>query len=350
MAWFRSPRGSEPGVLNSTGASAIVDAAIDNAGTFEATAGTLTLNSDTVDNTGTLEANGGKLIIASNTDITGNMTVTIRGSGTPSLQGGSSIQSLDLNDTFSGAGTLQLDHSQFYDGTITGFSKGDVLDLINLAYSANEYAIWNDGTLTIYNGQTPEETIAMTGDYAPNNFAVIDDAGATEVAFQSVDKWTRISEGGKWNNASAWSAGVPTDTINAAIDGTGTYAVAISKIVEAKTLAIGDPNATLDGSGTLKTGLLYNEGIIQADGQTLTIGELAGANTSNPVTNMGTLEATDGGVLRINDSSIDNTGTGTHGIIVDGLLSEFLIGTGNLQLDGGGDVTLENGGLITVRK
>ena len=324
--------------------------AIINFGTIEATAGgTLTLNSDTVDNNGTLEANGGKLVVASNTDITGNATVTIKDSGTAEFAGGSSLQPLDLNARFSGLGTLQLDYSQFYDGTITGFGTGDALVLTNLAHSANEYAIWNNGVLTIYEGVTPEETIAISGDYAPNNFAVINDDGNTEVVLQPVDQWTQILQGGSWGTAANWSAGVPTSTTNAAIDGSGAYTVTISGDVEARTLAIGDPNATLEGTGTLTTGALYNEGTILAGtGQTLTISDPSGANTGDhPIINQGTLEATGGGVLDIQDNRIDNAGTGTHGIIVDGASSGLVVDTGNLQLAGGGDVTLENGGQIT---
>ena len=52
-------------------------------------------------------------------------------------------------------------------------------------------------------------------------------------------------------------------------------------------------------------------------------------------------------MLDIQDNRIDNTGTGTHGIVVDGASSALLVDTANLRVAGGGDVTLENGGVIT---
>ena len=45
---------------------------------------------------------------------------------------GSSTQTLTLNVTFSGSGTLELDNSQNYGGTITGFGAGTTIDLTDL--------------------------------------------------------------------------------------------------------------------------------------------------------------------------------------------------------------------------
>ena len=64
-----------------------------------------------------------------------------------------------MNAAFSGAnnaGTLQLDHSQYYDGTVSGLALGDVIDLADTAATT---AAWNGSTLAI-NGVTATFTIA----------------------------------------------------------------------------------------------------------------------------------------------------------------------------------------------
>ncbi len=103
------------------------------------------------------------------------------------------------------------------------------------------------------------------------------------------------------------------------------------------------------GTATIGTGDGHFQLINGADATILAdgIGYLAGTltiDTGNTVINRGTLEAIDGGKLDIQDGKIDNTGTGAHGIIDDGTL---LVDTATLKLTGGGDVTLENGGLLT---
>ena len=114
-------------------------------------------------------------------------------------------------------------------------------------------------------------------------------------------------------------------------------------------LDLDNVNNTIEGAGAIGTGdghfKLENQAAatINADvgGQTLTI------DTGNTIFNKGTLAATNGGTLDIQDSAIDNhTGTGAHGIVVDGA-STLLVDTGTLKLTGGGDVTLESGGQIT---
>ena len=88
---------------------------------------------------------------------------------------------------FSGTGTLELAHSLggAYGGTITGFGSGDAIILDDIAFSKGEYAIWCDGKLTIYECGIALETIAISGNYGRNSFAVIDDGGKAEVVFGS---------------------------------------------------------------------------------------------------------------------------------------------------------------------
>src|SRR5262249_31066549 len=82
-------------------------------------------------------------------------------------------------------------------------------------------------------------------------------------------------------------------------------------------------------------------GTIDATGGTLTL------TTGNTIENAGLLEATKGGTLDVQDAEIHNTGTGAHGIFVDGT-SELLVDTTTLKLTGGGHVSLASGSHITA--
>src|SRR5262249_43468974 len=86
---------------------------------------------------------------------------------------------------FFDGGTLELAHSLdgAYCGTITGFGRGDAIILDDVAFSRGEYAIWCNGKLTIYECGVALETIAISGNYERNSFAVIDAGGKAEVAF-----------------------------------------------------------------------------------------------------------------------------------------------------------------------
>jgi hypothetical protein len=80
----------------------------------------------------------------------------------------------DQNVMFTGPGVLELEHSQSYGGTVSGFGLGDAIDLNDLAYSANESLTWtqdgDDGVLTVDdNGGT--EHITLDGDYSFGEFA-----------------------------------------------------------------------------------------------------------------------------------------------------------------------------------
>ena len=126
-------------MLDSTGTSVIVDATINNTGTIKSTGGgTLTINSGALDNSGTLKVTHGSTLDVS-ADVSGDGTVIIKNGGQADFTG-----AFNENVTFSGAGTLAL--AQSYTGTVSGFGKGDKIDLTTLAYSRREYAIWTQTT------------------------------------------------------------------------------------------------------------------------------------------------------------------------------------------------------------
>ncbi len=170
------------GVIDATGVLSLNAGTTTNSGLLEATSGGTLQIEGSISNSGLIEANGGTVFVASTASITGDPSVTITDGGVAEFAGGSSAQTLVLNATFSGAGTLQLDHSQHYGGTITGFGTGDTIDLTDLTYSTSETDVWNSATdtLTIYSG-TQSSSLIFSGSYGQNSFALKDAGGDTEV-------------------------------------------------------------------------------------------------------------------------------------------------------------------------
>ena len=104
---------------------------------------------------------------------------------------------------------------------------------------------------------------------------------------------------------------------------------------------------TIEGAGTIGSGeylKLLNQA--QATINANVSGAMLALDTGNTIINKGTLEATGGGELDIQDGKIHNAGTidNGDGIIVDSG-SELVVDTATLKLTGSGDVTLENGTL-----
>ena len=304
--------------------------------------GTVSIDGSGLTNTGGIGVIGHGSTLNVTADVIGSGTVAIINGGRADFKG-----AFNEDVTFSGAGTLALAHSKHYRGTVSGFANGDKLDLTNLQYSPAEYAVWRDNVLTIYNGATPEESIRMSGDYAANNFALVNDgAGGTEVVYRTVDEWARFSahgnlQSGRWGNGSNWSQGVvPTSATKAAIDGSNAYSVTVTRSINSispaivKSVAIGDAHATLDGAGTLTaTKSLYNAGTIQPGGDhqkfTLTTDRLFNAST-------GIIQANGAHTLTINELGNGNANFGTIGAFAGALLT----------ISHGGTATNERGGII----
>jgi hypothetical protein len=164
------------GTIDATGTNALVvdtgNNLIDNSGRLEATGGGgLTVNS-AVDNSGNLWANGGNITI--NGAVTGNGTATISGAAT--LEFGAA--SAENTSFAAGAtGTLKLDQSSNFTGTLTGFGAGDSIDLTDVASGANTTigfaanADGSGGTLTVSDG-THTAGIALFGQYSAAGFQV----------------------------------------------------------------------------------------------------------------------------------------------------------------------------------
>ena len=99
-------------------------------------------------------------------------------------------------------------------------------------------------------------------------------------------------------------------------------------------------NNTISGAGTISNLDLDNEaaGTINATGGALVL------NTGTTIDNAGLLEATASGTLDVQDSDINNSGTGTLGIAIDAT-SKLVVDVTSLKLDGGGVVTLTGGAI-----
>ena len=158
--------------------------AISNSGTLEATgSGGLVIESDLA-NSGSLWANNANLTVHGG--VTGSGSATI--SGTATLEfGGASTEDTSFANV--GDGTLKLDHSSAFTGTVSGFNAGDHIDFADmvsgigttLSYQANSTA--TGGTLRVNDGVHIAE-IALQGVYSAAGFQGATDAGnGTAVAY-----------------------------------------------------------------------------------------------------------------------------------------------------------------------
>jgi FecR protein len=273
------------------------DLTLVNRGTVDADLNGQVLSIETgnaVTNDGLLEAtNGGILHVFD--DVTGSGSVKIFGDGTVVFAG-----AFHEDVAFAGTGTLELAHSVdgAYGGTITGFGGGDKLILDDVAFdtTGNEYAVWCNGVLSIYDNGTLQDQINVIGNYSKNSFAVVDDGGKIEVVLIG-DEWIGPSpedRSGKWVIGSNWTLGVPTSELNAIVDLPGRYTITTSGHQAANSLTITDQDATLTGSGTLTLGTLDNDGTIKAaHGKKLVI------NFDGTSDNFGTFEAAAGKLVLV---------------------------------------------------
>jgi hypothetical protein len=169
------------GTILANGANALViddgRTQVANSGILEATgAGGLQVKSD-ISNTGELWANGGNVTV--NGAVSGSGTAEIDGSGTLEL-GAAATPAVQFGAGASG--TLKLDQSGGFSGTIAGFAAGDGIDLADLgfgssttlAFAAN--ADGSGGTLLASDG-TQTASLQLLGQYAATGFQATADAG-----------------------------------------------------------------------------------------------------------------------------------------------------------------------------
>ncbi len=144
---------NDSGIIDAVGGSNTIGAgtAVINYGTIEATGGTLAIHAAIV-NAGTLKAEGGTLVVDG--DISGTGTATIGNGGTLDL-GGADAQTV----TFDGLGTLRLEASSHFTGTISGLAAGDIIDLAGTVVTSAYF----EGTTLYVNGQPTAFDISVPG-------------------------------------------------------------------------------------------------------------------------------------------------------------------------------------------
>jgi hypothetical protein len=144
--------------------------AVTNAGVLEATGDGGLVIASAIANTGNLWANGGNVTILG--DVSGTGTATIDGTATLEFAKASAENTVF---DFGAAGTLKLDQSANFTGTVSGFDTGDTIDLADigfgtgttLAYTAN--AANSGGVLSISDG-VHSAGIQFVGHYTTTDF------------------------------------------------------------------------------------------------------------------------------------------------------------------------------------
>ena len=169
-SWTRNYNGVIGANSNLTTATTI-NVAFNNSGTVDVKAGTMVFGG-TVTNSGTLHADGG--IIKINNAVTDTGNALIDGSTLEYVQGSTE------HVTFGSAtgGTLKLDNSPLFNGTVAGFRAQETIDLTNISFLNSSQASYNPttGTLTV-SDSTPAHTanIVLQGSYQNSQFTTADD-------------------------------------------------------------------------------------------------------------------------------------------------------------------------------
>ena len=185
------------GVLDSTGDSFINGATITNTGTIDVTGGTLIIDAtSTFINSGTLETNGGNLII--DTTLSGNLEI----------KGGAELE-LGANSPYSAAavtfdpdatGTLKLDHSQSFGGTVAGLDD-NTIDLADIS--------------SVRDGLTVLPTVTYSGDSTHGTLTIISNVDHTEAQIQLTGDYTGVT----WSATSDGHGGTSVTEVPGVIAG-----------------------------------------------------------------------------------------------------------------------------------
>jgi hypothetical protein len=154
-----------------------------NSGTLEASGpGGLTVASS-IANSGVLWANASYLTVQG--EVSGSGIAKIDGAGTIDFEASSTANVVFGSGA---AGTLKLGDAFHFNGTISGFTGSDTIDLADLSsatasLSYSENAAGGGGTLTISDGSHSLE-LSLVGAYSADNFSLVaDQAKGTLVSY-----------------------------------------------------------------------------------------------------------------------------------------------------------------------
>jgi hypothetical protein len=167
------------GTIDATGTNALVldtgSNVITNSGTLEATgSGGLIVNS-AVANSGSLLADGGNLTF--NGAVTGNGSATISGAASLEFVGASAQ---NVNFAAGSTGTLKLDDSAEFTGSVSGLTTTTYIDLADLSWAQGQMVASfsgdaSGGKLTVSDG-TQSDTINLAGDYTQSGWTLSQDS------------------------------------------------------------------------------------------------------------------------------------------------------------------------------
>ena len=275
------------GVLDSTGDSFITGATITNTGTIDVTGGTLTIDAtSTLNNTGgTLETNGGNLII--NAAIVGSLD--IKGGGVLELGSSSANAYSQATVTFEprATGTLKLDHSETFSGTVTGLDD-NTIDLADIVYGSNPTVSYagnaSGGILSVFENGIDVSNIHLTGDYLGVHWALTGDG--------SSQHGTDVME-------------VPGAVAGLDPNGNATQGVALT--------------ASITDGGQTVSGATYDWQVSHDGGKTW-----VNANGTNGLSSYTPVEADEGQLLRVALSFTDNSGEPEKSFVSAGVVQESL--------------------------
>jgi hypothetical protein len=292
------------GELVSTGDSFITGADITNTGTIDVTSGTLTIDATSIlNNTGTLETNGGNLII--DTAFAGSLEIK----GAAALELGSADAYSHVTVTFEpeATGTLKLDHSEAFSGTVAGLDD-NTIDLVDIAYGSNPTVSYagdaSGGILSVFVGGVDVSNIKLTGDYLGVHWSLTDDG--------SSGHGTDVME-------------VPGAVAGLDHNGNAIQGVALT--------------ASITDGGQTASGATYDWQVSHDGGNTW-----VNANGTNGISNYTPVEADEGQLLRVALSFTDNSGQPETSFVSAGVVQESQTGDLVATLD---HTTAQQG--VTIR-
>ncbi|WP_263293041.1 beta strand repeat-containing protein [Pseudomonas sp. BF-R-30] len=223
------------GLIHASGVNALLidtgNSAVTNTGVLQASgSGGLVIESALV-NSGSLWANDGNITIHGDAQGGGSATI----SGSAMLEFGAAS---DQHVTFDSgaAGTLKLDVSTAFSGSVSGFAEGDTLNFGDIAFGANTqitYAANDTGTggLLIVNDGAHAAQVALNGQYAAAGLQANAEGSGSELAYDAAAANHRML-GGLANDTLVGGAGddlflggLGNDTLNGGL-GNDTFAFA----------------------------------------------------------------------------------------------------------------------------
>ena len=299
-----------------TATTSTISTAFNNSGIVSVTAGTLEL-AGAVTNSGTLHADGGNIKIDT-ADVDGG-NATIDGSVLEY------VLATNENVTFGAAsnGTLRLDASQFFTGSVSGYRALETLDLTNINFvSGTTTATYSSATgiLTITDG-THTAQIALQGIYTNSLFTVANDgSGHTNVIVEAAPVLNNVAANGPYTKLGptvTLSPGLTVSDVDSQTLASAMVSITGGTFYTGDTLAANTTGTSISASYNAATGVLSLTGIdtvahYQAVLESVTYNSISSDPTNSGTDNNRTISwvVNDGTVNSLTRTSILPVGAG----------------------------------------